>query len=56
MLLNSIHQMCLEALGCLQWNSAMSSGVETLEMDSQELCSRSYPFHLIVRKLNSKPE
>jgi len=44
---NSMHRMCLGAPGCLRWNSAMSAGAETLEADSQELCSWLYPFHLM---------
>jgi len=44
---NSVRRMCLGALGCLQWNSAVSAGAETSEVDSQELCSRPYPFHLM---------
>ena len=44
---NSVHQICLGALGCLRWNSAMRAGAETLEVDSQELCSWLYPFHLM---------
>ena len=47
MLSNSVHQICLRAPGCLRWNSAVSSGTETSEVDSQELCSRLYPFHLM---------
>ena len=47
MLLNSVCRTCLGAPGCLRWNSAVSSGAETSEVDSQELCSRPYPFHLI---------
>jgi len=47
MLLNSARQTCLGALGCLRWNSAVSSGAETSEADSQKLCSRPYPFYLI---------
>jgi len=31
----------------ISWSSAVSSGVETLEADSQELCSQPYPFYLI---------
>ena len=44
---NFAHRTCLGVLGCLQWNSTMSSGVETLEADSQELCSQPYPFYLM---------
>ena len=47
MLSNSVYQMCLGAPGCLRWNSAVSSGTETLEADSQELGSQLYPFHLM---------
>ena len=44
---NSTYWMCLGALGCLRWNFVVSSGAETSEADSQELCSRPYPFHLM---------
>ena len=47
MLLNFVYQICLGALGCLQWNSAVSSGTETSEIDFQELCSRPYSFYLM---------
>jgi len=47
MLLNSARRTCLGAPGCLRWNSAVSSGAKTSEADSQELCSRPYPFHLM---------
>ena len=47
MLSNSIRWTCLGAPECLQWNSAVSSGAETLEADSQELCSWPYPFYLM---------
>ena len=36
-----------EVCDSLRWNSAVSSGAETLEVDSQELCSWLYPFHLM---------
>ena len=47
MLLNSVCWMCLRAPRCLWWNSTVSSGAETSEADSQELCLWSYPFHLM---------
>ena len=45
MLSNSARQTCFGAPGCLQWNSAVSSGAETSEVDSQELCLQPYSFH-----------
>ena len=36
-----------EVCDSLRWNSTVSSGAETLEVDSQELCLRLYPFHLM---------